>query len=271
MMKFPNGKKYIGQSVDIYNRIKQHNWASTKDGKTQTKLYNALNKYGLENVELIILWKKSRDWELEEETKREMDKLEIEYIKEYDCIDNGYNVLTGGQAKHTGYWADNKAREKHCKVQKEWREKPSIKERFNLIYEYGTEKAAELCGMSEESFIDSINYIGREKSLTSYTKANNAALTKSKENPEVMELMTKHYDFLRKKLVRNDNDADMFGDCILYLTYKYNPEEDFIAQFITQFNKIRWTHSLDKKQVDIAMENIDDWENLTTDDEYLYY
>ena len=45
-----NNLKYVGQSIDIYNRWKQHQSAS-KNEKEQNKLYQAIRKYGIENFD----------------------------------------------------------------------------------------------------------------------------------------------------------------------------------------------------------------------------
>lgn len=269
MMKFPNGKTYIGQSVDIYNRIKQHNWASKQEGNSQTKLFNALNKYGLENVELIVLWQTPREIEKDIVVKRKMDKLETDYIKEFNCIENGYNVQSGGQYIYNEVVVSKDNRKQRSERMKEYwgnKSKPSIEERFNLIYEYGVERAAELCGMSEDNLLDSINYKDYSKAMSAHSKAQNTSIDKSVENPEVMKLVEKHYEYLRNRLVHSDDDADCFGDCILNMTYRYNPEEDFIIQFVRHFKGVKGTRTLDKKLVDINIKNIDDYDSLSSDE-----
>jgi group I intron endonuclease len=48
----PNGKIYIGSSINIEKRIKHYNSVSCKN---QTKLYNSIKKYGWENHKLEII------------------------------------------------------------------------------------------------------------------------------------------------------------------------------------------------------------------------
>ena len=90
-----NGKIYIGQSINIEKRIKEHFWKSTcqKDISFNSILHQAIRKYGAENF----------SWEvLEECSVDNIDELEKKYIKEYNCISpNGYNILTGGQANRS--------------------------------------------------------------------------------------------------------------------------------------------------------------------------
>lgn len=78
----PSGRVYIGQSIDIDRRFNQYK----KGQYCNNKLKNSFNKYGIDNhlFEIII--------ECDENV---LDELEIKYIKEYDSIDNGFNVILG--------------------------------------------------------------------------------------------------------------------------------------------------------------------------------
>jgi len=91
-----NNKKYIGQSKNIRKRFQSHHLVDYKNENNcnyNTKFYQALRKYGIDNFEVIIL-------KLCEE--KELDDLEIKYIKEFDTFKNGYNSTEGGQ-----YWSPN--------------------------------------------------------------------------------------------------------------------------------------------------------------------
>ena len=86
-----NGKKYIGQSIDIERRWSQHRY-----GKGNIILRNAINKYGLDNFEFEILEKingesksKVELTELLTEVEQKWFDLEEPYLKE-----NGYNIQT---------------------------------------------------------------------------------------------------------------------------------------------------------------------------------
>lgn len=81
-----NGKKYIGQSVDIKRRLSEHYYKPNNQVVSQ-----AIKKYGRENFIMDVV-------ELCDET--ELDKLEIKYIKEHNThVSNGlgYNVDNGGK------------------------------------------------------------------------------------------------------------------------------------------------------------------------------
>lgn len=49
-----NGKKYIGQSIDIHERWLSHKRKSSWNDQSAKILYKAFKKYGLENFEFKI-------------------------------------------------------------------------------------------------------------------------------------------------------------------------------------------------------------------------
>lgn len=84
-----NNKKYIGQSVKVNTRIKQHIDCSKNKKYVgyDTKFYRALRKYGVDNFNAIML---------EECDECELDDREIYWISFYDTYKNGYNSNRGG-------------------------------------------------------------------------------------------------------------------------------------------------------------------------------
>ena len=76
-------------------------------------------------------------------------------------------------------------------------------------------------------------------------KQNN--LDKSEYNYMVNEAITKHYRYLHSRLVKVDDDEATFNDAYLMLTRKYNPEQDFIDQFIKAFNQLKGEYQRDDK------------------------
>jgi len=112
-----NGKVYIGQTwkgLDL--RKKSH--FERKTGCT--KFINAINKYG----------KNAFSWNIldSSDNQKNLDDLEIKYIKEYNSITNGYNLKTGGLGgKHSKesnirnresnlkFWKSKDERIKHSK------------------------------------------------------------------------------------------------------------------------------------------------------------
>lgn len=94
----PNGKKYIG----ITSKKPEYRWSNGKGYKSNKHFYNAIQKYGWENIEHIILYNN-----LEE---KEAYKKEIELIAKYKSNNRkyGYNNSTGGEKSATGCPAWNK-------------------------------------------------------------------------------------------------------------------------------------------------------------------
>lgn len=80
-----NGKKYIGKSINLSQRLSRHRRNVTNG--VVTKFYNAIRKYGWENFVLGII---------EECNKNNIDEKEKFYIKKYKTLDEGYNMTSGG-------------------------------------------------------------------------------------------------------------------------------------------------------------------------------
>jgi group I intron endonuclease len=91
-----NGKCYIGQSVKLRSRIKDH-FRNIKSKKINMPIYNAINKYGLHNFTLDIIESFVPNPELSnDELIKQLDTLEIKYIEEYKAYTEGYNCTKGG-------------------------------------------------------------------------------------------------------------------------------------------------------------------------------
>ena len=83
---FPNGKRYIGITCcQPYRR-----WQKGYGYRNQAKIYNAIKKYGWENIRHEILF--------DGLTLEEANQKEIELIQKYKTIAHGYNVELGGKA-----------------------------------------------------------------------------------------------------------------------------------------------------------------------------
>ena len=84
-----NGKKYIGQTTASLNRrFNQHKNNRNKPYFSNVALYQAFNKYGIENFSFE---------EVEEVANSKLDEREIYWIDYYDSYYNGYNSTLGGQ------------------------------------------------------------------------------------------------------------------------------------------------------------------------------
>lgn len=82
-------KSYIGQTVDFKRRKRTHINNLKNRNHDNIKLQNAWNKYGEQEFHFRV-------WEFEINSPEELDRLECEYIKKYDSIENGYNIAPGG-------------------------------------------------------------------------------------------------------------------------------------------------------------------------------
>ena len=84
-----NRKKYIGQSVDIPNRWRQHKNELNKNIHFNDYLQKSWNKYGEDNFNFYVLEFCDAD---------KLDTLEVYYIDLYQTLnrDKGFNLTSGG-------------------------------------------------------------------------------------------------------------------------------------------------------------------------------
>lgn len=80
-----NGKCYVGQTIHIQERYKDHLYHA--QNKPETPFHKALAKYGIENFEFVIL---------EKCDVSKLDELEKYYIQKYQAYSKGYNCTLGG-------------------------------------------------------------------------------------------------------------------------------------------------------------------------------
>ncbi len=105
---FPNGKKYIGQTINSLNE-------RAKNGEgyiNSPAVYNAIKKYGWNNLKIQTY---------DCSSKEEMDSLEKYFIRLYNTTDSkyGYNLTLGG---------DGVPKYDREEIKKLWLSKRSIKE-----------------------------------------------------------------------------------------------------------------------------------------------
>lgn len=83
-------------------------------------------------------------------------------------------------------------------------------------------------------------------------------ISKSVPNNEVAGLLAIHYRYLHSKLVRYTEDEDVFNDTFLKLTYNYNPDKDFISQYLYYFNLLKGAYYRDNKVTSWLVTSIED-------------
>ena len=82
-----NNLLYIGKTEDtIKNRWAKHIWSCQNEPQNY-KLYNAMNRYGIDKFHII---------QIEECPSEELSERERFWIKYYDSYNNGYNLTPGG-------------------------------------------------------------------------------------------------------------------------------------------------------------------------------
>lgn len=81
-----NGHAYIGLSIDIERRWKEH-----KKMKYRACLYDAFIKYGIDNFKFTIL---------EECQRNKLNEREKYWIAYYNTYKNGYNSTPGGESSY---------------------------------------------------------------------------------------------------------------------------------------------------------------------------
>lgn len=79
-----NGKCYIGKSTrPLWHRWSQHK-AEAKLGRVKSPLYDAIREAGADAFEATVL--------IEAESSRRAAQLERRFIREFDAVENGYNL-----------------------------------------------------------------------------------------------------------------------------------------------------------------------------------
>lgn len=83
------GQSYIGQTINIKRRQREH-FSALRDNKHENpKLQASWNKYGEENFEFEY-------WEFQLNCQEKLNELECEYIDKYNGLTEGFNLTVGG-------------------------------------------------------------------------------------------------------------------------------------------------------------------------------
>ena len=250
----PTGRIYIGQSIELYNRLHQHKLAP-KQKIHSSEISKAIKEFGLDKMDLEILWECERPSD-DSEISKKLDELEVEYINQFNSFKNGYNRTSGGKGDYTSYKDEKNS---FYKLKDKY---PTFEELLSYVYEYGIENTAEKYNLD----VDWIQKKLDNKKVEWRTRNISNLIKKSKENPAVMELIGKHYEYLRKRCIWVDEDEDTFNDTVLKITYNYNPEIDFAQQFIHQFNLEKRYKYDEKKLNSYLYQKLDDKPDFDIED-----
>lgn len=118
-----NGKKYIGQSVDVYDR-EYHHFNSLKNGTHHNEfLQTEYDLYHEDNFVFYIIIECSEDL---------LDHYEILYIEKFNLLDKnfGYNISPGGANPH--YFSDIELQKRSDSIKKKW-EMMDDETRFHVL------------------------------------------------------------------------------------------------------------------------------------------
>lgn len=91
-----NGKKYVGQTLNLDKRLYDHFWELKRGQHHSIKLQRAYDKYGYDAFEVT-----SQIYEIND--IKELYQKEIETIAKYDSFNNGYNMTIGGEGNKTRF------------------------------------------------------------------------------------------------------------------------------------------------------------------------
>lgn len=121
----PKGKIYIGQSIDIENRICEY--TNIRNCKNQLKLYNSLNKYHPNNHIFEIL---------EECNEDELNERERYYQDYYNVLSvNGLNCrLTASSDKSGKNSLESNKKRSETMMGKNKRPRPDVSERNKIVH-----------------------------------------------------------------------------------------------------------------------------------------
>ncbi len=93
----PKGRVYIGKSINVEKRFEYYKYQGQR--KTQHKLNNSISKYGFENHILEVI---------EECDESKLNEREIYWIDYYNSVENGLNLMYGGEGGRQSQEVKNK-------------------------------------------------------------------------------------------------------------------------------------------------------------------
>lgn len=121
IINLTNGRTYIGSSIDVLRRYKEHNRVLKKNKSHNSHLQRSFNKNGEQNFEFEILEQLRDRFEDEsiEHYQKYIIKKEQFYIDTFDTYNNGYNSRPKADSP-LGIERSKKTIEKHKQSLKEY-------------------------------------------------------------------------------------------------------------------------------------------------------
>ena len=161
---FPNGKYYVG----ITSQKPEERWKNGTGYTKQSHLFNAIKKYGWNNIKHEILYTNL--------TEEEASLKEQELIKKYDSYHNGYNKTLGG---YQGFKYDENTQKEAISLWKDGYTLKQISIKMNI------------------ATVTLRNFLYRANIDEEEIKEKNGFITKEKES-KIISLYTKDHKFLKE-------------------------------------------------------------------------
>lgn len=227
-----NNKKYVGQTQCFYARMSQY-----KKGFFNNYMKNSIEKYGVDNFEIIVLEK-----DIPFDKLDEREQYYLDYYESYN-LDKGYNICQFASTTR-GRKMSKEQREEHSRYMKEYFKNPKNKENHSGKNHplYGKKQTKEQrekhSQYMKEKWQDEEyrqywhNIMSGENnsmygvSLVPYNKGIPCSQeTKDKISVTRKKNLTKeHYDFLRKKIlcIELDKTFDSMTDAAKFCDVTLN-------------------------------------------------
>ena len=238
---FPNGKCYIGLTVDLDGRWKTHN-SVAKSGPSKQKFYNALRKYNMVDTFIMIIIDTA-------ETKNELEEKEIAHIeihKSHYIIGNGYNMTYGGEGCQ-GYEFTELDRQKMSESQTKRYENPEARRNARKIkleyYKNNPGAGRKISEGKKKKYREDPNAIKKNReALLDYYKNNPNAIKKNREAQ--LNYYRNNPNAIKKnreaQLQRYKNKPESKKKKCNYKPFDVFKDGTFIASFDYQFEAIKY-------------------------------
>jgi group I intron endonuclease len=136
-----NGKVYVGQTINYDKRKNSHISKLINGTHHNEHLQKSFNIHGIKSFAFEVI---------KECYESELDLLEIKYIKELDAINNGYNLMHGGQANNRYF--SKETREKMSNARKGMKFSDSHREKLRIV-NLGKKMSIESINKNRESHL----------------------------------------------------------------------------------------------------------------------
>lgn len=171
------GQRYVGQSIHIYQRWKEH----INSSNMSMRIDRAIKKHGAENFELKVICEIEQNDDL-------LNAMEEYYIWEYNTFEDDfhYNLTKGGEAPMRGRRHTDATKEKISKATYGFKHTPESKEKISkAMYgknnpNYGKKGKEHPCFGSKRT-LKTKQKISEARNTTGYFRVNKNKNTKCRQ------------------------------------------------------------------------------------------